>query len=151
MSRTSALGGHIDECDQCGYISISYNSCHNRHCPKCQTINKERWIAARKHDLLDVGYFHVVFTIPDTLNSIAYQNPSTVYKILFKAAAETLAELAADKKYLGAEIGITEVLHTCYSDFYVIPLLCYSDVFCMQSKKDESMIIPEIAFFRKSE
>jgi hypothetical protein len=72
ICRTSALGGHIDECDQCGYISISYNSCRNRHCPKCQTINKERWIAARKHDLLDVGYFHVVFTLPDTLNPIAY-------------------------------------------------------------------------------
>jgi len=112
ICRTSALGGHIDECDKCDYISISYNSCRNRHCPKCQTINKERWIAARKHDLLDVGYFHVVFTIPDTLNSIAYQNPSIVYKILFKAAAETLAELASDKKYLGAQIGITEVLHT---------------------------------------
>lgn len=110
--RTSALGAHIDECDECGYARISYNSCRNRHCPKCQTLNKERWIDARKDDLLDVGYFHVVFTIPDTLNSIAYQNQEIVYKILFKAAAETLSELASDKKYLGAQIGITEVLHT---------------------------------------
>lgn len=110
--RTSALGAHIDECDECGYARISYNSCRNRHCPKCQTLKKERWIDARKDDLLDVGYFHVVFTIPDTLNSIAYQNPEIVYKILFKAAAETLTELSADKKYLGAQIGITEVLHT---------------------------------------
>lgn len=110
--RTSALGAHIDECDECGYARISYNSCRNRHCPKCQTLKKELWIDARKDDLLDVGYFHVVFTIPDTLNSIAYQNQEVVYKILFKAAAETLTELSADKKYLGAQIGITEVLHT---------------------------------------
>ncbi|SFR19035.1 IS91 family transposase, partial [Desulfoscipio geothermicus] len=110
--RTSALGGHIDECDECGFIRISYNSCRNRHCPKCQTLNKERWIDARKDDLLNVGYFHVVFTIPDTLNPVAYQNQKVVYNILFKAAAETLSELAADNKYLGAQIGFTEILHT---------------------------------------
>jgi predicted Zn-ribbon and HTH transcriptional regulator len=110
--RTAALGAHIDECDECGYTRISYNSCRNRHCPKCQTLTKERWIAARKDDLLDVGYFHVVFTISDSLNPIAYQNQDVVYKILFMAAAETLSELAADKKYLGAQIGITAVLHT---------------------------------------
>lgn len=110
--RTEALGKHIDECDECGYRRISYNSCRNRHCPKCQTLNKERWIDARKADLLNVGYFHVVFTIPDTLNSIAYLNPKIVYNILLKAAAETLSELSADKKYLGAQIGFTEVLHT---------------------------------------
>ena len=110
--RTSALGGHIDECDECGFIRISYNSCRNRHCPKCQTLNKERWIDARKDDLLNVGYFHVVFTIPDTLNPVAYQNQKVVYNILFKAAAETLSELAADKKYLGAQIGFTEILHS---------------------------------------
>jgi len=110
--RTSVLGAHIDECDECGYTRISYNSCRNRHCPKCQTLKKERWIDARKDDLLNVGYFHVVFTIPDTLNPVAYQNQEVVYKILFKAAAETLAELSSDKKYLGAQIGITEVLHT---------------------------------------
>jgi len=72
--RTSTLGGHIDECDECGFTRISYNSCRNRHCPKCQTLNKERWIDARKDDLLNVGYFHVVFTIPDTLNPVAYHN-----------------------------------------------------------------------------
>jgi hypothetical protein len=110
--RTAALGAHIDECDQCGYVQISYNSCRNRHCPKCQTLTKERWITARKDDLLNVGYFHVVFTIPDDLNPVAYQNQAVVYKILFKAAAETLTELASDKKYLGAQIGITAVLHT---------------------------------------
>jgi hypothetical protein len=110
--RTATLGGHVDECDECGFMRISYNSCRNRHCPKCQTINKERWIEARKNDLLNVGYFHVVFTIPDLINSVAYQNQRVVYDILFKATAETLSELAADKKYLGAQIGFTAVLHT---------------------------------------
>ena len=110
--RTSALGAHNDQCDECGFIRISYNSCRNRHCPKCQTLNKERWIEARKDDLLNVGYFHVVFTIPDTLNPVAYQNQRVVYTILFKAAAETLSELSADRKYLGAQIGFTEILHT---------------------------------------
>jgi hypothetical protein len=110
--RTAALGGHVDECDTCDYMHISYNSCRNRHCPKCQTLNKERWIEARKDDLLNVGYFHVVFTIPDTLNPIAYQNQKIVYDLLFKAAAETLSELSADKKYLGAQIGFTSILHT---------------------------------------
>lgn len=110
--RTAALGGHVDECDDCDFTRISYNSCRNRHCPKCQTINKERWIEARKDDLLNVGYFHVVFTIPDLINSVAYQNQRIVYNILFKAAAETLSELAADEKYLGAQIGFTAILHT---------------------------------------
>lgn len=110
--RTAALGGHIDECNKCDFKRISYNSCRNRHCPKCQTINKERWIEARKNDLLNVGYFHVVFTIPDLLNQIAYQNQKIIYDILFKAAAETLSELAVDKKYLGAQIGFTAILHT---------------------------------------
>ena len=110
--RTAAFGGHVDECDECGFIRISYNSCRNRHCPKCQTLNKERWIDARTDDLLNVGYFHVVFTIPDTLNPIVYQNQEIVYNILFKAAAETLSELSADKKYLGAQIGFTQILHT---------------------------------------
>jgi hypothetical protein len=110
--RTSVLGGHVDACDECDFTRISYNSCRNRHCPKCQTINKERWIEARKDDLLNVGYFHVVFTIPDLINSVAYQNQRIVYDILFKAAAETLSELAADEKYLGAQIGFTAILHT---------------------------------------
>ena len=96
--RTSALGGHLDVCEECGGTKISYNSCRNRHCPKCQTLAKERWIDNQKADLLNVGYFHVVFTIPDTLNTIAFQNQKVVYAILFKAVAETLAELGADKK-----------------------------------------------------
>jgi hypothetical protein len=110
--RTSALGGHVDKCDECGYTQISYNSCRNRHCPKCQTLAKERWIEARKEELLSVQYFHVVFTIPDTINPIAYQNQKVVYNILFRAVSETLLELANDKKYLGAKLGITSVLHT---------------------------------------
>lgn len=112
LCRTAALGGHFDTCDACDYARISYNSCRNRHCPKCQTLNKERWIEARKADLLNVGYFHVVFTLPDLLNPLAYQNQQVVYDLLFKAAAETLAELAADEKYLGAKIGFTSILHT---------------------------------------
>jgi len=110
--RTSALGGHVDKCDECGYTQISYNSCRNRHCPKCQALVKERWIEARKAELLSVQYFHVVFTIPDTINPIAYQNQKIVYNILFRAVSETLLELANDKKYLGAKLGITSVLHT---------------------------------------
>jgi hypothetical protein len=112
VCRTSSLGGHVDACDECGFMRISYNSCRNRHCPKCQTLNKERWIEARKDDLLNISYFHVVFTIPDLLNPVAYQNQKVIYDILFKAADETLSELAADKKYLGAQIGFTAILHT---------------------------------------
>ena len=119
--RTSALGGHVDTCDECSFTRISYNSCRNRHCPKCQTLNKERWIEARKDDLLNVGYFHVVFTIPDTLNLVAYQNQSVVYDILFKAAAETLSELSNDKKYLGAQIGFTQILHTWSQNLQLHP------------------------------
>lgn len=110
--RTAALGGHVDACDACGELKISYNSCRNRHCPKCQTLTKERWIAARKGDLLHVGYFHCVFTLPDVLNPIALQNPRVVYDMLFQATAETLTELAADPRYLGAQIGMTAILHT---------------------------------------
>jgi hypothetical protein len=110
--RTSQLGGHKEVCDDCGHTRISYNSCRNRHCPKCQTLAKERWIENQKSNLLDVGYFHVVFTIPDTLNLMAYQNQKAIYTLLFKAVSETLAELASDKKYLGAKIGFTSVLHT---------------------------------------
>ena len=110
--RTSALGSHSDECSECGYTKISYNSCRNRNCPKCQTLAKERWIDKQKSCLLNVGYFHVVFTIPDTLNTIAFQNQKIIYNILFKSVAETLNELTQDKKYLGAKIGFTSILHT---------------------------------------
>ncbi len=110
--RTAKFGGHLDCCPSCGYERPSYNSCRNRHCPKCQALTKERWIENQKYDLLNVGYFHVVFTVPAELNSVIYQNQQALYNLLFCAAAETLQELAADKRYLGATIGFTSVLHT---------------------------------------
>lgn len=110
--RTSELGGHIDECEECGHIRISYNSCRDRHCPKCQTLKKEKWLEDRKNDLLPVSYFHVVFTIPEELNFLTLTNQKVMYSILFKATSETLLELSRDTKYLGAEIGFTTILHT---------------------------------------
>ncbi len=110
--RTAELGGHVDVCEDCGHSRISYNSCRNRHCPKCQTLAKEKWLMARKDDLLPVGYFHVVFTIPEELNYLSLTNQKEMYTILFKATSETLLELSKDKKYLGAEIGFTTILHT---------------------------------------
>jgi len=110
--RTSELGGHIDECDCCGRIRISYNSCRNRHCPKCQFLKKEKWLEERKEDLLPVPYFHVVFTIPAKLNPIALRNKRVLYNILFRSVSETLLELAADPKHLGGQIGFICILHT---------------------------------------
>ena len=110
--RTSQLGGHIDVCESCGNTQISYNSCRNRHCPKCQSLAKERWIYKQKSNLLSIGHFHVEFTIPAILNLIVYQNQRQLYTLLFKAVAETLSELSSDKKYLGAKLGFTSVLHT---------------------------------------
>jgi predicted Zn-ribbon and HTH transcriptional regulator len=110
--RTAELGAHIDNCRNCGAYEVSYNSCRNRHCPKCQTFAKERWIESQKQNLLNVGYFHVVFTVPEQLRPIFYQNQTLMYNLLFKAAADTLQELAADKKFLGAKLGFTTILHT---------------------------------------
>ena len=110
--RTAKLGGHMDTCPSCGETKISYNSCRNRNCPKCQTLSKEKWIDARKTDLLNVGYFHVVFTVPKELNYVIYSNQKECYNLLFRCVAETLKELSSDKKYLGADIGFTAVLHT---------------------------------------
>lgn len=110
--RTAALGGHIEECDQCPYTRISYNSCRNRHCPKCQSLARAKWVEAREAELLPVEYYHVVFTIPEPLARIAYYNRKVVYNILFKATAETLATIARDPQHLGAEIGFFAVLHT---------------------------------------
>ena len=110
--RTAALGGHVDQCDTCGHQRISYNSCRNRHCPKCQSLAKARWLEQRLADLLPVEYFHVVFTLPEQLASLALQNKRVVYNILFAAAAATLRTIAADPKHLGAEIGFLAVLHT---------------------------------------
>jgi Putative transposase/Transposase zinc-binding domain len=110
--RTAALGGHLDECTRCGHRAISYNSCRNRHCPKCQTSARERWIAARRRELLPTRYVHVVFTLPRELGPLALQNKKVVYDLLFRASAETLLEVARDRKHLGAEIGFFSVLHT---------------------------------------
>jgi Putative transposase/Transposase zinc-binding domain len=110
--RTVALGGHVEECDHCGHRQIAYNSCRNRHCPKCQATAAAQWVEAREAELLPVEYAHVVFTLPAVLGSIALQNPREVYNILFRAAAETLQQIAADPKHLGAEIGFLAVLHT---------------------------------------
>jgi hypothetical protein len=112
VCRTSVLGGHVDECDACSYQRVSYNSCRNRHCPKCQSLAKARWLDARMADLLPVEYFHVVFTLPEQLAALALQNQRVVYNILFATAAETLRTIAADPKHLGAEIGFLAVLHT---------------------------------------
>lgn len=110
--RTSALGGHLEKCDNCGYKRNAYNSCRNRHCPKCQYTAKEKWLRKRKSELLPVAYYHIVFTIPDLLNRITLVNKRVMYSLLFKAASETLLTLGKDPKHLGAEIGVIAVLHT---------------------------------------
>jgi putative transposase/transposase-like zinc-binding protein len=110
--RTAALGGHLDRCSRCGHQAISYNSCRNRHCPKCQTNARQQWLAKRAEDLLDVPYFHVVFTLPHDLSALALQNKKAFYDLLFRVSAETLIEVAADPKHLGARIGFLSVLHT---------------------------------------
>ena len=112
--RTAELGGHVARCENanCGYTQIAYNSCRNRHCPKCQGTAAREWLAEREAELLPVPYFHVVFSLPAAITDIAYQNKATIYDILFKASAETLMTIAADPKHLGARIGILSILHT---------------------------------------
>src|SRR5258706_14259280 len=110
--RTAALGGHAARCEDCPYTVIVYNSCRNRHCPKCQATAAKQWLAAREADLLPVPYFHVVFTLPAAIADIAYQNKAVIYDILFTTSAETMTTIAADPEHLGARIGITSVLHT---------------------------------------
>lgn len=112
ICRTAELGGHVDRCDSCSHERISYNSCRNRHCPKCQNTNRERWILARKTDLLDCSYFHVVFTIPQELNAFCLKYPKSMYNILFQSSKETLFAFGNDKKHLGAQMGAISVLHT---------------------------------------
>ncbi len=112
LCRTAALGGHTEVCSECGLVRCAYNSCRNRHCPKCQGQARAEWLAARQAELLPVPYFHVVFTLPSPVAEIAFQNKETVYAILFRTAAETLRRIAADARHLGAEIGVVAVLHT---------------------------------------
>jgi hypothetical protein len=110
--RTAALGGHLDRCGACGHRAVSYNSCRNRHCPKCQAQARARWLAARERELLDVSYVHVVFTLPHTLHPLCRRNAALLYHLLFRASAATLLEVAANRRHLGAAIGFLSILHT---------------------------------------
>jgi hypothetical protein len=112
VCRTAALGGHMERCDECGHERNAFNSCRDRHCPKCQSLARAQWLEDRKAELLDVPYFHVVFTVPEEIAAIALQNKEAVYSILFRTTAETLKTIAADPKHLGAEIGFFAVLHS---------------------------------------
>ena len=110
--RTASLGGHIDACDHCGHLRISYNSCRNRHCPKCQNTNRERWIEAQEKNLLPATYFHVVFTLPQELNAFCIKHPAEMYHLLFRSSKETIEVFAKDPKHLGAQSGMISILHT---------------------------------------
>lgn len=125
LCRTEVLGGHLWICDQCGTEVPLYNSCGNRHCPKCQCLDKERWLEARARDVLPVGYFHEVFTVPDTLHPLFRGNPRQLYGLLFKASSETLAQIAADPRHLGARIGFLGILHTWGSTLVFHPHIHY--------------------------
>jgi hypothetical protein len=123
VCRTAVLGGHLEECDHCAHRRNAYNSCSDRHCPKCQSLARAQWLEDRRLELLNTQYFHVVFTLPQQIATIAYQNKREVYGILFKATAETLLAIAADPKHLGAEIGFFAVLHTWGSNLLHHPHL----------------------------
>ena len=110
--RSAALGGHVERCQDCAHTRVAYDSCRNRHCPKCQWSTAMAWLAAREAELLPVPYMHLVFKLPAAIGAMAYQNKAKVYGLLLKAAAETLITIAADRKHLGADIGVTAVLHT---------------------------------------
>lgn len=145
--RTAALGGHRDACPRCGHQAISYNSCRKRHCPKCQTRARERWISARQRELLPASYFHVVFTVPHELNVLALDNQRLFYHLLFTARSQACLELAADPKHLGAEIGIISVLHTWGQN-----LLLHPHVHCVipaggLSPDHSRWVRPRYAFF----
>lgn len=112
LCRSAGLGGHVERCDQCGHRRISYNSCRNRHCPKCQSLARARWLEERQAELLPTQYFHVVFTLPEPIAAVALQNKKVLYNMLFRASAEALRVIAADPKHLGAEIGFLAILHT---------------------------------------
>ncbi len=124
--RTAELGGHVDDCPRCGHTAISYNSCRNRHCPKCQAQARQRWLAAREQELLGVSYFHVVFTLPHDLIPLCQHNPKILYDLLFQTSAATLLEIAADPKHLGARIGFLSILHTWGQN-----LLAHPHVHCL--------------------
>jgi hypothetical protein len=123
VCRTAVLGGHLEQCDQCGHQRNAFNSCANRHCPKCQSLARAQWLQDRQAELLNTEYFHVVFTVPEQIATISYQNKRELYGLLFRAAAETLRTIAADPKHLGAEIGFFAVLHTWGSNLLHHPHL----------------------------
>jgi hypothetical protein len=145
--RTAALGGHVEACEDCGQRRIAYNSCRNRHCPRCQGTAARTWLAEREADLLPVGYFHVVFTLPAEIADIAFQNKALVYDLLFKAASETMLTIAVDRKHLGARIGITAVLHTWGSAMthhpHVHMIVPGGGDHCRRQGRDESSDRPE--------
>src|ERR1700747_467745 len=145
--RTAALGGHRDACPSCGYQVISYNSCRNRHCPKCQAQARERWLAARERELLDTGYFHVVFTVPHELNVLALENPRLFYDLLFTATAQTLLEIASDAKHLGAEIGVITILHTWGQNLFLHPHIHCVIPACGTSPDHRRWVRPRYPFF----
>jgi len=145
--RTAALGGHIDQCSACGHQAISYNSCRNRHCPKCQAQARQRWIAAGEKELLDVPYFHVVFTIPNELNALCSRNAWILYDLLFRASSAAMLEVAANPKRLGAQIGFISILHTWGQN-----LLLHPHVHCVIpaggfSADHQRWIRPKYTFF----
>lgn len=145
--RTAGLGGHIDQCSTCGHQAISYNSCRNRHCPKCQAQARQRWIAAREEELLDLPYFHVVFTIPHELNALCLRNAQVLYDLLFRASSAAMLEVAANPKRLGAQIGFISMLHTWGQN-----LLLHPHVHCVIpaggfSADHQRWIRPKYSFF----
>lgn len=119
--RTSALGGHVYKCSECGQTIVRYNSCRNRHCPLCQGINKAVWVDKRSKDILNAPYFHLVFTLPQQLHPLVYQNQELLYGLMYKAVAETITELSSDPKYLGAQVGFFSILHTWGQDLHYHP------------------------------
>ena len=121
--RTEAMGGRVEHCEHCGHEQIVYNSCRNRHCPKCGSIERERWLDNREADLLPVNYMHMVFTLPDKLNPLFLHHQVDCYNILFRVVNQVMTGFAANPKFLDAWIGYTAILHTCYSDFFIIPIL----------------------------
>jgi len=145
--RTAALGGHLDSCSGCGRQAISYNSCRNRHCPKCQTQARQRWLAAREQEVLGVPYFHVVFTLPHEVNPLCQRNQKVLYNLLFRCSAAAMLEVAADPKHLGAEIGFLSILHTWGQN-----LLLHPHVHCVVpagglAPDHQRWIHPKYAFF----
>jgi hypothetical protein len=145
--RTAELGGHVDQCSRCDYQAVSYNSCRNRHCMKCQAQARERWLAAREREVLEIPYFHVVFTLPHALNALCQQNARLLYDLLFRASAATMLEVAANPKRLGAQIGFISILHTWGQN-----LLLHPHIHCVVpsggfSSDYRGWVRPKYAFF----